>query len=244
MIRSRFVHLADLLYFQVLLLTYTTFYAILYHEIHTERVVAVVKTYNVAEVAKMLSVDPETVRRWIRTKKLIAQTPSSRREGNIITEEALRNFLEDNHHAKYAKSAAKALALSSAVPIGGALAATAIEGAVAAAGVTGAAGAAAAASLIGGTLGVVSPALALVMGLALKGIASDKKGSKDAIEAFRGQIAKKKQKRKELQLKLDRIQQEISALEREIADEEQLLAILKSSAEEAEKSIKEKGKNE
>lgn len=197
------------------------------------------KTYNVAEVAELLSVDPETVRRWIRNGKLIAQTPSSRREGNTITEEALRKFLEDNHHAKYAKSAAKALAISSAVS-----AASAIEGAVVAGGVSGAAAGVAAASLIGGTLGVVSPALALIMGLALKGIASDKKGSKDAIEAFRGQIAKKKQKRKELQLKLDRIQQEISALEREIADEEQLLALLKSSAEEAEKSIKEKGKNE
>lgn len=202
------------------------------------------KTYNVAEVAELLSVDPETVRRWIRNGKLIAQTPSSRREGNTITEEALRKFLEDNHHAKYAKSAAKALALSSAVPIGGAIAASAIEGAVVAGGVSGAAAGAAAASLIGGTLGVVSPALALIMGLALKGIASDKKGSNDAIETFRGQIAKKKQKRKELQLKLDRLQQEISALEREIADEEQLLALLKSSAEEAEKTVKEKGKSE
>ena len=206
--------------------------------------VVVVKTYNVAEVAELLSVDPETVRRWIRNGKLIAQTPSSRREGNTITEEALRKFLEDNHHAKYAKSAAKALALSSAVPIGGAIAASAIEGAVVAGGVSGAAAGAAAASLIGGTLGVVSPALALIMGLALKGIASDKKGSNDAIETFRGQIAKKKQKRKELQLKLDRLQQEISALEREIADEEQLLALLKSSAEEAEKTVKEKGKSE
>lgn len=206
--------------------------------------VVVVKTYNVAEVAELLSVDPETVRRWIRNGKLIAQTPSSRREGNTITEEALRKFLEDNHHAKYAKSAAKALALSSAVPIGGAIAASAIEGAVVAGGVSGAAAGAAAASLIGGTLGVVSPALAFIMGLALKGIASDKKGSNDAIETFRGQIAKKKQKRKELQLKLDRLQQEISALEREIADEEQLLALLKSSAEEAEKTVKEKGKNE
>ena len=59
------------------------------------------KTYNVAEISEMLSVDPETVRRWIRSGKLEAEL-TSRKEGNLVTEENLHKFLENNRKAKYA----------------------------------------------------------------------------------------------------------------------------------------------
>lgn len=57
------------------------------------------KFFTVQEVAEKLGTNPETVRRWVRTGKLHAMQ-SSRREGNMITEEMLRQFLNDN--PKYA----------------------------------------------------------------------------------------------------------------------------------------------
>ena len=51
------------------------------------------KTYTVKQIAQMLDTNPETVRRWIRDKKLDAEQ-SSRKDGNIITEEELQRFLK------------------------------------------------------------------------------------------------------------------------------------------------------
>lgn len=51
------------------------------------------KTYTVKQIAQMLNTNPETVRRWIRDKKLDA-AQSSRKDGNIITEEELQRFLK------------------------------------------------------------------------------------------------------------------------------------------------------
>ena len=45
------------------------------------------KTYNVKEIAEMLNTNPETVRRWIRDKKLDA-TIVSKKGGHIIYEAA------------------------------------------------------------------------------------------------------------------------------------------------------------
>jgi len=50
------------------------------------------KTYTVKEIAEMLQIDPETVRRWIRQGKLQAEQ-SSRKEGNVISEQRLQTFL-------------------------------------------------------------------------------------------------------------------------------------------------------
>lgn len=50
------------------------------------------KTYSVKQIADMLETNPETVRRWIRDKKLKA-VQVSRKEGNIITEDELERFL-------------------------------------------------------------------------------------------------------------------------------------------------------
>lgn len=57
------------------------------------------KTYTVKQIAEMLDTNPETVRRWIRDKKLNA-VQSSRKDGNIITEEELQHFLKKS--PKYA----------------------------------------------------------------------------------------------------------------------------------------------
>ncbi len=51
------------------------------------------KIYTVKEVAELLQVNPETVRRWIRDKKLGAQK-SSNKGGNKILESELRTFLK------------------------------------------------------------------------------------------------------------------------------------------------------
>lgn len=61
------------------------------------------KTYSVKEIAEMLNTNPETVRRWIRDKKLDA-TIESKKGGHIVYEAALREFLKSS--PKYA--AAKA----------------------------------------------------------------------------------------------------------------------------------------
>jgi len=53
------------------------------------------KLYTVTEVAEMLNVNPETVRRWIRNDGLRA-TLSSRKEGSRISEDDLQRFLDSS----------------------------------------------------------------------------------------------------------------------------------------------------
>ena len=53
------------------------------------------KSYNVKEIAEMLNTNPETVRRWIRDKKLDA-TIVSKKGGHIVYEAALRGFLHSS----------------------------------------------------------------------------------------------------------------------------------------------------
>jgi excisionase family DNA binding protein len=57
------------------------------------------KTFSVKEIAEMLNMNPETVRRWIRSGKLEA-IRDSRKEGNIVTEQMLNAFLKSS--PKYA----------------------------------------------------------------------------------------------------------------------------------------------
>ena len=61
------------------------------------------KTYTVKEISELLSVDQETVRRWIRDKKLKADMPS-RKEGSQVREDDLYKYLSST--AKYAGKAA------------------------------------------------------------------------------------------------------------------------------------------
>ena len=51
------------------------------------------ETYSVKQIAEMLNTNPETVRRWIRDKKLKA-VQVSKKEGNVITESELQRFLK------------------------------------------------------------------------------------------------------------------------------------------------------
>ena len=53
----------------------------------------VMKTYNVAEIAKLLNVNKETVRRWIRSGQL-KSTQKSKRDGNVIDELDLFEFVQ------------------------------------------------------------------------------------------------------------------------------------------------------
>lgn len=51
------------------------------------------KTYSVKQIADMLDTNPETVRRWIRDKKLRA-VQVSRKDGNVVTDDELQRFLK------------------------------------------------------------------------------------------------------------------------------------------------------
>lgn len=57
------------------------------------------KTYSVKEISKMLKINPETVRRWIRDGKLEADI-SSKKEGHVIYKSKLEEFI--NSTPKYA----------------------------------------------------------------------------------------------------------------------------------------------
>lgn len=51
------------------------------------------KQYTVAEIANLLNIDKETIRRWIRSNKLKA-SQASRKIGNVVEEEDLYEFLQ------------------------------------------------------------------------------------------------------------------------------------------------------
>lgn len=51
------------------------------------------RNYNVAEIAKLLSVNEETVRRWIRSGDL-KSIQVSKKNGNVINEQNLYEFIE------------------------------------------------------------------------------------------------------------------------------------------------------
>lgn len=57
-------------------------------------------TYSVKDIAKLLAVDEETVRRWIRTGKLGGTARISNRTANKVTLDALNSFLKES--PKYA----------------------------------------------------------------------------------------------------------------------------------------------
>ena len=58
------------------------------------------KIYNTKEISDLLGVDNETVRRWIRSGELKAEQ-SSRKQGNIVYEKDLFDFISDK--PKYKK---------------------------------------------------------------------------------------------------------------------------------------------
>lgn len=78
------------------------------------------ETYSAKEVAEMLNVNPETVRRWIRSGKLETVKGSSNNE-NLILLNSLNSFLSST---KYAKSTAGLVAYAtlSLASLGGAIA--------------------------------------------------------------------------------------------------------------------------
>lgn len=59
--------------------------------------------YSVKQIAEMLDTNPETVRRWIRAGRL-ESSQASKKEGNVVSEDALKTFLERT--PKYAAAAA------------------------------------------------------------------------------------------------------------------------------------------
>ena len=51
------------------------------------------KTYSVKQISEMLNTNPETVRRWIRDKKLKA-IQTSRKDGNVVSDADFKRFLK------------------------------------------------------------------------------------------------------------------------------------------------------
>lgn len=70
--------------------------------------------YSVKQIAEMLDTNPETVRRWIRAGRL-ESSQASKKEGNVVSEEALKAFLERT--PKYAAAAASVAAASLLSPV-------------------------------------------------------------------------------------------------------------------------------
>ena len=98
--------------------------------------------YSVKEIAELLSVNEETVRRWIRDEKLEAERGSGR-QGSKVTSEALRKFLVENKglmttmaattlglNLGMATGAVGAIAAFAGVAVAGPLAAGVIAGAI------------------------------------------------------------------------------------------------------------------
>lgn len=80
------------------------------------------KSYSVKEIAEMLNTNPETVRRWIRDKKLDA-TIESKKGGHIVYEAALQEFLRlSPKYSAVAKTSVAGAALLSTVMVGGLIA--------------------------------------------------------------------------------------------------------------------------
>ena len=69
--------------------------------------------YSVKQIAEMLDTNPETVRRWIRAGRL-ESSQASKKEGNVVSEEALKTFLERT--PKYAAAAAGVAAAGILLP--------------------------------------------------------------------------------------------------------------------------------
>lgn len=70
-------------------------------------------TYSVKQIAEMLDTNPETVRRWIRDKKMNA-VQISRKDGNVVTEDELQRFLKASpkYMPKFTASVASGIALA------------------------------------------------------------------------------------------------------------------------------------
>lgn len=69
------------------------------------------KTYKVSEVAELLNVNSETVRRWIRSGRLVADRhfgPS----GNTIARNAIESFLDEPENKQYATNFVRAELMS------------------------------------------------------------------------------------------------------------------------------------
>lgn len=60
-----------------------------------------VREFTVQQIAEMLSTNEETVRRWIRSGRIRAESVASRRHGIKVHEDALEDFLSGN--PKYAR---------------------------------------------------------------------------------------------------------------------------------------------
>ena len=73
------------------------------------------EVYTVKQVADMLQINPETIRRWIRQKKLVA-IQDSRKDGNVITQDSLNAFLKSM--PKYVSVAGGIAGLGVASPLG------------------------------------------------------------------------------------------------------------------------------
>ena len=73
------------------------------------------KTYTVKEIAALLQINPETVRRWIRDGKMGADI-TTRKSGNVISEDAFNAFLKS--FPKYEAIKSNTLLLSAATILG------------------------------------------------------------------------------------------------------------------------------
>ncbi len=145
--------------------------------------------YTVKEIANMLNTNPETVRRWIRSKKLKAQKYSNK-EGHVVDETELEQFLSTM--PKYAHAAVRFGSIVNAV--GGA----AIPG------------------YVGGLIGILGTEIAVKTGHDRKNI--DLRISKEELHRYlEGEIIASQKSIKEKEIEIKRIRKEIEAENQRIA---------------------------
>lgn len=152
------------------------------------------KFYTVKEVAEILSVNEETVRRWIREGKLIAQRGSGR-QGSKISEDSLKLLLDDN----------KGLITGAAVSTLGVGVAGSLVGTVAG-------------STLGVIGGIITPAISSILlgtGLLNKYKSNNTNGKILKLEFMEREFELEKRKA-ELLVQISRLQNEVKLIESQI----------------------------
>ena len=58
-----------------------------------------IKVYTISDVAKLLMVNDEAVRKWIKSKELVGKYTGAKKTGNLIFDDDLQEFIDK--HPKY-----------------------------------------------------------------------------------------------------------------------------------------------
>lgn len=167
--------------------------------------------YSVSQVANMLNTNPETIRRWIRDKKLNAkENLVARKKGHLISEEDLKKFLSENpkyRDKKDIQQLAKLGGVMGAVS-GGVVASTSL-------------------ALLGGGLATMAAPLAITAGTLATGAFLGYSALKKAIDSSGNSKREKKQNLEEMRKQTNdairEVEEKINELKRDMLQAQTIL---------------------